>query len=88
MIDREGIDVDEEDEGAASVPRIMPFEFLYLLTNASPRMERLKNLKAPKFEVQKVPLSEFFDSEERRQDLEQIYPYDIPGNSRRHNPRE
>lgn len=80
--------MDDEDEAAAAVPRIMPFEFLYLLTNASPRMEILKNLKVPKFNVKKEYLSEFFDNEERRQDLEQIYPYEIRGNSRRLNPRE
>lgn len=48
------------------MPRIMPFEFLYLLTNATPRLERMKKLKAPGFDVEKVFLSEFFDSDERR----------------------
>ena len=48
MIERDGIDVDEDDENAVYGPRIMPFEFLYLLTNASPRGEIIKTLRAPK----------------------------------------
>ena len=48
----------------------------------------MQQLKIKKTGVIKEKLSEFLDGEERRPDLEQLYPFDIPGNSRRHNPRE
>jgi len=78
-------DIQEE---ASSAGRIMPFEFLYLISNAKPRMEILKDLKPPKNIVTKVKLSEFLEGEERRPDLEQVYPFDRAGNGTRHNPRE
>ena len=76
------------EEGSGNTDRIMPFEFLYLLCNARPRLEELKTLMPPKIGVIREHLSEFYDGEERRQDLEQLYPYDRKGNSTRHNPRE
>ena len=51
-------------------------------------MELMKQLKIKKTGVIKEKLSEFLDGEERRPDLEQLYPFDIKGNSKRHNPRE
>ena len=75
----------EEPSGAN---RIMPFEFLYLLTNARNRADALLKHKAPENNVTKEKLSEFFDGEERRPDLEWKYPFDIKNNSRRYNPRE
>ena len=66
----------------------MPFEFLYLVCNARPRLETMKELGVAKTGVTKEKLSEFFEGDERRPDLEQIYPFDIKGNSKRHNPRE
>ena len=87
FLDSQPADV-EIDEPTTSIPRILPFEFLYLICNAEPRMELMKQLKIKKTGVIKEKLSEFLDGEERRPDLEQLYPFDIKGNSKRHNPRE
>ena len=65
----------------------MPFEFLYLLCNARPRMEILNTLTVKKMDNEMKQLGEFMEGEERRKDLEQIYPFDVPGNRRRYNPR-
>lgn len=81
-------DPEEEEVGPHTGERIMPFEFLYLLQNAVPRMQIMQTLTVKKSGVEKERLSEFFDGEERRLDLEQIYPFDIPNNSQRFNPRE
>lgn len=85
---RDGIDHDSDEGAATNTGRIMPFEFLYLLCNARPRMENMEKLTVYKTGVVKEKLSEFFEGEERRLDLEQIYPFDIPINSKRFNPRE
>ena len=66
----------------------MPFEFLYLLCNAKPRMETMLTLQPPRVSVIKEKLGQFYDGDERRLDLEQIFPYNIKANSTRHNPRE
>ena len=68
--------------------RIMPYEFLYLLCNAEPRMDILASKRPPKNDVIKEKLGDFFEGEERRPDLEWLYPYDISGNGKRHNARE
>ena len=78
-------DIEEE---ASNANRIMPFEFLYLLSNAKPRMEIMRDMRPPKNIVTKELFSEFFDGEEKRPDLEQVYPFDISGNKTRLNPRE
>ena len=45
VIERDGLDY-EADEGMVSgAARIMPFEFLYLLCNARPRMDEVMQLK-------------------------------------------
>lgn len=66
----------------------MPYEFLYLLYNAEPRMGMLANLHPPKNNVTKEKLSDFFEGDEKRPDLEYLYPFDTKGNSKRHNARE
>ena len=66
----------------------MPHEFLFLMCNARPRLEEMEILGVPENDNKKVKLSDFFDGEERRPDLEARYPYDIKGNSKRLNPRE
>ena len=43
-----GIEEDEEEDGPHVDNRIMPFEFLYLLCNARPRMEILETLTVKK----------------------------------------
>lgn len=48
----------------------------------------MKTLTVTSTGVEKEPLSEFYEGEERRPDLEWIYPFDTKGNSVRHNPRE
>ena len=86
---------DEEEEGPHVDQRITPSEFLYLLCNARPRMEILSTLTVKKMDIEKVRLGttaegleiDFYEGEERRKDLEKIYPFDIPGNKRRYNPR-
>ena len=78
-------DIDGEAPGG---DRIMPYEFLYLLYNAEPRLDKLANLHPPSNNVTKEKLGDFFEGEERRPDLEWLYPFDIPGNSKRHNARE
>ena len=88
LMKRDGIDHDSDEGAATNTGRIMPFEFLYLLCNARPRMENMEKLTVYKTGVVKEKLSEFFEGEERRLDLEQIYPFDIPINSKRFNPRE
>ena len=79
---------DNTDDEPSSANRIMPFEFLYLVTNARSRTEALLQQKAPEINVTKEYLSEFLDGDERRPDLEWIYPFDRFNNSRRYNPRE
>ena len=87
VIDRDDCDFEVDDDGSHA-GRIMPFEFLYLLTNAKPRTNIISQLKCPDNNVYKYQLSEFYEGEVRRPDLEQVYPYDCEGNSVRHNPRE
>ena len=58
------------EEVGSIADRIMPFEFLYLLQNAKPRMEIMECMKPPSIEVEKIKISDFFEGEERRQDLE------------------
>ena len=74
-----GISYNIEEE-ASGANRIMPFEFLYLLTNARSRAEALTAQKAPEILVTKEFLSEFVDGDERRPDLEWIYPLDMINN--------
>ena len=81
-------DRDEAGGGGSSTDRIMPFEFLYLLCNARPRLEELATLMPPKIGIKKERLSDFYDGDERRPDLEQIWPFDYKNNSVRHNPHE
>lgn len=51
-------------------------------------MDILASKKPPKFDVKKERLSDFLEGEERRPDLEWLYPFDCQGNSKRHNCRE
>ena len=58
-------------------------------------MEILSTLTVKKMDIEKTRLGttaegveiDFYEGEERRKDLEKIYPFDIPGNKRRYNPR-
>ena len=65
----------------------MPNEFLYLLCNARPRMEILNELNVKRMDIEKNWFGECYEGEERRKDLELIYPFDVPGNKKRLNPR-
>ena len=86
-MEAEGADYDIDEEAPIG-GRIMPYEFLYLLCNAEPRMDALASKRPPKASVIKEKLSDFFEGEERRPDLEWLYPFDTAGNSVRHNARE
>jgi len=65
VMQRDGIQI-EEEEGGSTAGRIMPFEFLYLLCNARPRMVIMQTLQAPKPNVKKIKLGEFYENEDRR----------------------
>ena len=89
MINERDNIIDDYDElSPSSSERIMPFEFLYLLCNAKPRMETILALQPPRASIIKKDLGPFLDGEERRPELEKIFPYDIKADSIRHNPRE
>ena len=86
-LEAEGMEICD-DQGAHVDQRIMPFEFLYLLCNARPRLEILKQLTVQKAGVQRERLwGEFHEGEERRRDLEEIFPFDRENNGKRYNPR-
>lgn len=85
-MDEEDIEIDE-DEGVHVDQRLMPSEFLYLLTNASPRIAKLQKLCIKRSDSEMRFLGEFMDGRDRRTDLESIYHYNIPFNFKRHNPR-
>ena len=65
IAERDGIDLELEEAGSNN-DRIMPFEFLYLLCNARPRLSELKTHMPIKTGVIKEKLSEFYDGDERR----------------------
>ena len=90
MRERDGADF-EIDMPGASANRIQPFEFLYLLCNAEPRLEKIKSMHSVKVGPLKLVV-EPADSpvypilkqinKERRHDL------DLSEFHTRHNPRE
>ena len=88
-MEADGADYDVDEEAPIG-GRIMPYEFLYLLCNAEEdrRLKTLASKRPPKINVVKQKLSDFFEGEERRPDLEWLYPFDHEGNSVRHNARE
>ena len=50
-------------------------------------MEILNELNVKRMDIEKKWFGECYEGEERRKDLELIYPFDVPGNKKRLNPR-